>query len=402
MTGRKVTDMNRMQQLRDVPVTVLLGLLGAALVAAAWPGRAHAYPQWQFTSGATRCNQCHFAPGGGGLITGYARDAVGDELSTIAGDGAFLHGQVELPSRLQLGGDLRGAFLAKDVDDPDGSKQAWFPMQADLQARLALGETWSVSASGGLRGRSRGPEDIVPDTNFQPIHASRLISREHYVMWRAGAQGAYGRAGRFYAPFGLRLAEHVTYVRRDLGYNLLEESYNLSGGYVVPGWEVHVTLFAPDFVRHIGSEEGGAAVYYERRVLDDRGAVGVQGKYADSRGMKRFIGGAVGKYHLEAVNALLLAELNLVQVSLDLVGERAQMVSVAGVALLPAPGLVVTLLAERAQVDLRVRDARYDAATGLVSWFPYPHFELQVMGRLQHAPGTGTSPSLLMQLHYFL
>jgi hypothetical protein len=377
-------------------------VMALGLFLATWPGPAQAYPQWQFTSGATRCNQCHFAPGGGGLITSYARDAVGDDLSTFAGDGAFLHGEVELPARLQMGGDLRGAFLAKDVDDPDGSKRAWFPMQADLQARVALGESWSIAASGGLRGRSRKPGDIVPDTNFQPIHASRLISREHYLMWRPGAQGPYARAGRFYAPFGLRLAEHVTYVRRDLGFNLLEESYNLSAGYVVPGWEAHVTLFAPDFVRHIGSEEGGLTATYERRLLDDSGAVGLQFRYADGRGLKRFIGGAVGKYYLQAIRSLLLAELDLVHASLDLVGERAQMVGAAGVALLPLPGLMITLLGERYQSDLRVRGAVYDAATGLVSWFPYPHFELQVMGRLQLPSGSPAAPSLLVQVHYFL
>ena len=38
-------------------------------------------------------------------------------------------------------------------------------------------------------------------------------------MWRPAALGPYVRAGRFFAPFGLRLAEHYAYVRRDTGYN---------------------------------------------------------------------------------------------------------------------------------------------------------------------------------------
>ena len=32
-------------------------------------GRAFAYPQFQFSSGTTRCAQCHYSPAGGGLIT---------------------------------------------------------------------------------------------------------------------------------------------------------------------------------------------------------------------------------------------------------------------------------------------------------------------------------------------
>jgi hypothetical protein len=383
--------------------TRLALLLGTALVAMLATARpAAAYPQWQFSSGATRCTQCHFAPGGGGLINGYGRDAVGEELSTFTGDGAFLHGKVELPSRLALGGDLRGAFLAKDVKEPNGSQQAFFPMQADLSARVAITDSLSIYATGGLRGRASSDGELIPDSNFQPVSTSRLVSREHYLMWRQGAQGAYARAGRFYAPFGLRLAEHVTYVRRDLGFNLMEESYNLSGGYVGAAWEAHVTAFAPDFVREMGSEEAGVAGYYERRVLDDRAAIAVQAKYGAARGVSRTIGGLIGKLWLAPVKALLLAEGNLVHLETDLVGGRAQFVGVAGVALLPARGLIVTLLGERNQEDLRVRGAVWNAATGLLSWFPYPHVELQLMGRLQFPSGGNVAPSLLVQAHYFL
>jgi hypothetical protein len=363
---------------------------------------AVAYPQWQFSSGATRCNQCHFAPAGGGLITGFGRDANGEELSTFAGEGAFLHGKVALPSRLALGGDVRGAFLAKDVKDPNGSQQAFFPMQADLQARLAITDSVSLYASGGLRGRASDDGEFVPDSNFQPIHTSRLVSREHYLMWRQGAQGAYARAGRFYAPFGLRLAEHVTYVRRDLGFNLMEESYNLSGGYVGPAWEAHLTAFAPDFVREMGSEEAGVAGTYEHRVLSDRGAIGLQAKYGAGRGVARTIGGVVGKLWLAPLKTLLLGEGNFVYLSTDLVNARAQFVGAAGLAILPVRGLVLTLLGERNQEDLRVRGAVWNAATGLLSWFPYPHAELQLMGRLQFPGGSTMAPSLLVQLHYFL
>lgn len=378
-------------------LALALGLAAATFA----PARAAAYPQWQFTSGATRCNQCHYSPGGGGLITGYGRDAVGEELSTAAGDGNFLHGKVALPSWLALGGDLRGAFLAKDVSEPGGSKRAFFPMQADLMTRVMFPAGISVSASGGLRGRASQEIDIVPDSNFQPVRKSRFLSREHYLEWRQGIQGAYVRTGRFYAPFGLRLAEHVVYVRRDLGFNLTEESYNLSGGYVGPAWELHVTGFLPDFVREIGSEEGGVAAYVERRIAE-RGAIAFQARHARGRGVDRSIGGLVGKLYIEPARTLLLAEGNFVRLATDLVGARNQFVGAAGLAVLPVRGFMVTLLGERNQVDLEVRGAVWNAVTGLVSFFPYPHFELQVMGRLQLPGGGPAAPSLLAQIHYFL
>ena len=48
---------------------------------------AHAYPQWQLSTGAARCTECHYAAGGGGLMTSSGRDAIGSELSTCPGDG---------------------------------------------------------------------------------------------------------------------------------------------------------------------------------------------------------------------------------------------------------------------------------------------------------------------------
>ena len=37
-------------------------------------GSAHAYPQFQLSTGAQRCNECHFAPAGGGLLNAYGRE----------------------------------------------------------------------------------------------------------------------------------------------------------------------------------------------------------------------------------------------------------------------------------------------------------------------------------------
>jgi len=192
--------------------------VAVAVLACAWSTRAEAYPQWQLSSGAARCNSCHFAPGGGGLPTTYGREAVGEELSTFSGDGALLHGTAKVPSWLAVGGDLRGALVAQGVQDPNGATLAAFPMQADAEARVAY-RAFSLYGTLGLLGQVRGQDDIVPSDSYQPSAASRLISREHWLMWQPSAQGAYARAGRFFAPFGLRLAEHFTYVRRELGFN---------------------------------------------------------------------------------------------------------------------------------------------------------------------------------------
>jgi hypothetical protein len=332
---------------------------------------ADAYPQWQLSTGATRCNQCHFAPAGGGLINNYGRDAVGEDLSTFGGDGAFLHGAVKEPAWLALGADLRGALVANQVQDPGGAQVAVFPMQADLEARVALPAGFSIEAVGGLRGQVRNPGEVVPLQNYQPVSTSQLVSREHYLLWEPEAIGPYLRVGRFFAPFGLRMAEHILYINRDLGFDELEETYNVSGGVIYPNAELHLTLFAPDFVRHIGSDEKGFAAYMETRFHDDTVVLGVQSRLAVDPFTD--IGDPV----------------------------RTQIVGAAGFSVFPVRGVMATLLGERNQIDVALPDS-WTASTLVVSWFPYAHFEAQLMGRLQFPSGGDAAKTLFLQIHYFL
>jgi len=387
MSGRQIT---------WTGVALTLGLLV--------DGTAGAYPQWQLSTGAERCNQCHYAPAGGGLLTSYGRQAAGDDLSTFGGDGAFLHGAVSLPSWLALGGDLRGAMVAEDVQDPAGPTVAAFPMQADASARVTIpGTGLSLNGIVGFRGQTRDPDALVPIQNFQPVSTSRFISREHYLMLQPETLGPYLRLGRFFAPFGLRLAEHTLYIRRDLGFDQLRESYTFSVGVVQAGWETHLSLFAPDFVRHIGGDETGAAAYYEHRLLDGRAALAGQAKVGESPGVTRLVLGIVAKGYLERLRTLAFLEVDGVQLAFGdpAVTARRQIVSAAGVTWIPIPGIVATVLGERNQLDVQFPDA-WTAATALLSWFPYAHCEVQVMGRLQAATGSETARTFFAQLHYFL
>jgi hypothetical protein len=378
----------------------------AALVLAAaallFAPRAQAYPQWQLSTGNTHCSQCHYAPAGGGLLNSYGRDAAGEDLSTFGGDGDFLHGAVNLPSWLAIGGDLRGAFAHRDVQDPDGPTDAFFPMQADLYLRLALPKGFSVSATGGFRGQVRGSNDLLPDKSWHPIDGSRAISREHYAMWRPASIGPYVRVGRFFVPFGLRPAEHFMYIRRDLGLNTLQETYNLSGGFIGTDSELHVTAFMRDYARHIGGDENGGAAYYEH-TLHEIAALAGQIRYGVGTDAKRLVVGAVGKVYVEPLKTQFFAEGDLVNLTLNGgIGSRQQFVGAGGLTLFPARGLLVTLLGERFQDDLAVRQAEWTAATGLISWFPYAHFEAQIMLRADIPGGGDAAKTFFAQLHYFL
>jgi len=222
-------------------------------------------------------------------------------------------------------------------------------------------------------------------------------------MWEPEAIGPYLRVGRFYAPYGLRLAEHILYINRDLGYDELEETYNVSGGFVYQDAELHLTAFAPDFVRHIGSDEKGFAAYLETRFHDDTIALAGQMRLASSPGLSRWMTGAVGKGYVERLHLLLLGEIDVVDNVYTDLGDysRTQLVGAGGFTLFPAAGVMITVLGERNQVDVMVNDA-YTAGTLLVNWFPYAHLELQLMERVQVPTGGQAVNTFFAQLHYFL
>ncbi len=361
---------------------------------------AGAYPQWQFSSGTSRCSQCHFSPAGGGLINNYGRSAAGEDLSTWEGDGGFLHGVVELPSWLALGYDGRLAFLRHEAGNSEGPKNALFPMQADAQVRVA-GGGFSALATVGFRGQARtAPEKLAPD-NPKPSAASRVISREHYLMWRPAALGPYVRAGRFFAPYGLRLAEHTTYVRRDLGFNLLEESYGLSAGILKNEWEIHATGFVPDGLRDMGGRDTGFALMAERRVAG-LAALGLSARVGYYKDARRFQGGPFARAYIEKIKTQLMFEADVVN-GKGATGPAAnQLAGYLGATVFPVKGLWLSVYGERLQTDIKVKGTATDALNGQINWFPYPHLEVALTGRLQSPQGQESARTLLFQLHYYL
>ncbi|MEO5768075.1 MAG: hypothetical protein ABIS92_06955 [Polyangia bacterium] len=388
------------------PSLLLPLALGCLLAALLFSARAaQAYPQFQFSSGTARCAQCHYSPAGYGLLTSWGRDESGDTISR-GGDGAFLHGAWTPPDWLALGGDVRLAGLRNDVGGARGPEYAGFPMQAELYGRAAFGDSGiSLYVAGGVRGATRASETGAL------IHSTVPISREHYLMWKPSATGAYARLGRFYAPYGLRMAEHVYYVRRYTGFNLYEETYNLSGGYVDEDWEVHATAFTkppegfPAALQSVGVRGQGGALYGEKRFAA-MAAVGLQARVVVNSEQRVSQGGAVGKVWVEQAKMLVMGELDLQRH--DVAGGVAynQLVSFAGLTFFPIKGLMAGIAAERYQEDMRLATTARNAFDLQLNLFPWAHCEVFLLGRYQMSGGgskDGDPGSLAMiQLHYYL
>lgn len=365
--------------------------------------RADAYPHFQVSSGSARCAQCHIAPAGGALLTAWGQEEGADTIAR-GGNGQFLHGAITLPEWLSIGGDLRLAALANDTGSDEGTELAAFPMQADVAAAIRSG-AWTLVAGVGARGRVRSPAPTsMPSTASEvsePSLASYVISREHYVMWRPDeAAGIYARAGRFSAPYGLRLADHTAYTRRYLGYNLLEETYGLGVGWLGDTLEVHATAFAFDPLQGPGREEVGGAVLVEGQT--ESLVLGGSARASIAPTDTRLQAGVHGKLWLDGSSLLMQAELHAARQMFDGPGDRWQLAAYAGPVWIPARGIYTGVAYQAFAEDLAVRSVLRQAVDAWLAYFPIAHLEIMASARAQRIGPHEHAVVALLQLHYYL
>ena len=359
---------------------------------------AAAYPQYQFSKGggAQACVECHYAPAGGGLLNDMGVETLGD-LSSNSGDPRFLNGVWTPPSWLTLGGDFRVA--AGDFGRTDYGPSASFafiPMEADLRARVALGD-FSLVVTAGLRGDPGGADAL-----------SEFGSSEHYLMWKDAGKpyGFYARVGRFMAPYGLRLVEHPAYTQRYTGNDTFAETYGASVGIIEPGYEIHLTGFVHDFLRDPVEHGNGGALYAEKR-LTNAMSIGVSGRYATDSDESRAQGGITAKTWIESWNLMIQDQVDVIHQDInDGTGaSRNQLAAYVLMSWFAKPGWSYDVGLGHFNEDLHVQGLDREAFDINIHYKPWPHFEFILSTRLQAiAWGTGgpTSEYALLQLHYHL
>jgi hypothetical protein len=338
------------------------------------------------------------APAGGGILTDFGRDQSEDPLSG-GGNGGLLHGLVRLPSWARVGGDVRLAGLANAPGRAEGVEWLAFPMQADLSARLGT-DVISAVASVGLRAVPRQPE--VNSGSVARSRAVPILSREHYVIFRPEKTPYYVRGGRFFPPYGLRLADHTTYIRRHLGFDLEEEPYGVSAGAVDEGWEAHATGYVKDPLHAGGPGELGAAALGELRV--GIAALGLSGRAGFTAVGRRLEAGPYGKVWLEDLKLLMMAEVDGVHQRFSGVPgapSRVQLATYLGPVWIPLRGLSVGAAYQAFVEDASVAGTARQAVDVWASWLPISHVEVMLSARTQGI-GTTRAWNAMLQLHYFL
>lgn len=203
---------------------LLLGLL--ALLSSS---EAHAY-SWMIRYGQSGCASCHTDPSGGETLTVYGRYQSARLLSTQYGNSpkeiselprsaGFAFGALapsdttpfwadESTTQLLLGGSLR--FLS--ITEPESGDFTAFPMQADLYGQLNMGKLRAGGSLGVARVEPGSPHVRAAQVTTNQGDEMNLISRTHYVGYAVSPR-LLVRAGRLNLPFGIRVPEHVLWVR---------------------------------------------------------------------------------------------------------------------------------------------------------------------------------------------
>ncbi len=321
-------------------ITLVLVLLLPLVVASLWMDRARATPLYSVRSasacntchveptgwseGALRerrctlgCGACHVSPTGGGMRTPAGSYFAQQILPRAgrrpapdnpAGNSAFSvfrgfsgwepgptpissvpepYGSLDRDPGFDWGFDFRGAaFYPLEASDRDS---ALFPMQADL---YLLGRPLShlslYGSIGAMGSKDRTYDDLSKRTGFQQV----VAAREVFVMADRLPYNSYVRGGRFAPPFGLRIPDHTSFVRRELGFDQNRQVFGVEGG-MNPNYPyVNLAVFYQGWDAWPGDveDEGvGFAATSGYRDLAGQVGLGVQGldRFHDQEGIDR-------------------------------------------------------------------------------------------------------------------
>ncbi len=181
-------------------------------------GRAHAYA-WMIKHGFSKCGSCHTDPSGGETLTTMGRvqsqyllSFGGEDIEPPKSSTGFLFGAIDEPENVRLGGSYRHMLLYSAPVPTVPSEIRQFPMQLDLYGSATLGRFVMGASLGVARGIEGSAHVRGAQINQEAGEGFILLSRTHYLgLWLT--DDTLLRVGRLNLPFGVRIPEHVMWVR---------------------------------------------------------------------------------------------------------------------------------------------------------------------------------------------
>jgi hypothetical protein len=200
-------------------LTAFAGVLAFAFVTLLG-SPAHAYV-WMLKHGFAKCGDCHTDPSGGETLTGMGRAQAEHLLSAnlppetsngLRPASEFLFGALPEPDGVRLGAVYRHMFLYSAEQGNTPSEFTTFPMQLDAYGFANVGPIVLGGSLGVAHGIDGSAHARGAQLNRELGEGWLVLSRNHFLGVRVD-EWTLLRFGRLNLPFGVRIPEHVAWVR---------------------------------------------------------------------------------------------------------------------------------------------------------------------------------------------
>lgn len=342
-----------------------------------------AFPQ-MIRHGYTSCNTCHASPRGGGVMTDYGRALSKELLSTwgYEGEENWHYGLInneKIPSWLKIGGDFRAVQMHSKNEAATIGR--FIRMQDQVEVAAQKGRFW-LSLTGATERLVEGAPWYIPG-----FYALASLTESLSV-----------RIGKFVPRFGINMPEHVISTRSQTGFGLQAERETLEVSYILPKWDVSVSISQGS----LRNEKEAEAIYAQANYsfgTKDRLGISFEKKQKDDEALSIGVHGLVGfseKFYLITDSVFRRSQIGTTSQNsfyhFAMLGYEIE------------KGLHFIVLE-----DLQKRDFSSDNNTQVMygagfNFFPRPHLELQGLWtkRMNRAVSSDYGDYAWLLLHYYL
>ncbi len=363
-----------------------------------FPGVAFALPQFpvRFGSGIYEghhqhegtiqtmdCRACHVNPTGGGMRNQHGRSFSIEKLpwTGLNEEAKKAVEALEVFPYISFGTDLRYAYLQAERESNSPFKDTFFTMQSDIYLAFTPTKHLTVYYQDGLQ-----------------------QNREVFGLIHSLSYNGHFKFGKFLPPYGLKIAEHTSFIREKLGFGNTFGKASESGlelGFGEEVWFGNAAIFngsgaAPDENHEKGiSATGGiktprfwlAGSYYRNQT----------GKDAANKVTRQYFGVYTAIY-FQGVS--FLGEWDHISVENTALKTDGQ-VAYAELNTLLKPGVVAKVTYDYYDPDDNNAGDRLQRITAGVDLYPYPFVEVLIQYRRNKEEIESKNDQFLMMAHLF-
>jgi hypothetical protein len=192
---------------------------------------AEAFPQFA-GDGYFSCTSCHVSSSGGDALTAYGRSFAEEKLTTwsFEGEAKAMHGSVNIPEWLLVGGHVR--LIQVHYEDAKISQGNYLVMQRELDLGYA-GEALKLYAT------------VANERDEAGEYDAKTVAMPKWVLRYDILEKLSVRAGKTSPKFGLNIADHNAYIRRNIGLGSESEEKLIEASFFSETLEMNVSQSAP-------------------------------------------------------------------------------------------------------------------------------------------------------------